>query len=341
MNLKHLYDYRNMCAHPAMNESFELYTPNQETVIALIRNIMESILIKPPIFIKDVVSALTDDLAAKRVIYDHDFDHLKIYLDNKYYNRMTITMKLKTLKALWKFSFISEEPICEENRLINRTALEIIVSEIKDELIKDINENHQYYKVSDNNEIKKHFIVFLSCFPDIYKALDSDIQFQLKKHIENNRALSAIAWFLKDNIEEFYTELSEKKEISGEILDYMYNYAKTNGDISYFLDFSIRYLSESLNFNMADHRWNDAVKPYLKKYNTAQLIRLVDVINSNDQIYNRGSAVTNNSYLAYEIYDRVDSEYDFSKYKNFKYSNTILNRLSNKDYDDEDMDYVL
>lgn len=69
-DLSHLYDDRCFSAHPAVNEDFELYTPNQETVIAHIKNILNGVLIKPPIFIKSVINMLTDDLKDKSAIYE-------------------------------------------------------------------------------------------------------------------------------------------------------------------------------------------------------------------------------------------------------------------------------
>ena len=60
-DISHLYDDRNFSAHPATNENFELYSPSQEVVIAHIKNMLNEILIKPPIFIKNIVDMLTDD----------------------------------------------------------------------------------------------------------------------------------------------------------------------------------------------------------------------------------------------------------------------------------------
>ena len=68
-NLNHLYDHRNFSAHPALNENYELIMPSKETTIAHIKNILNSILIKPPIFIKNITNALTEDLKDKGEMY--------------------------------------------------------------------------------------------------------------------------------------------------------------------------------------------------------------------------------------------------------------------------------
>ena len=82
-NLNHLYDHRNFSAHPALNDSYELISPTKETTVAHIKNILNSILVKPPIFIKNIVTTLTEDLKDKKHLYETEFEKLKVYLNNK------------------------------------------------------------------------------------------------------------------------------------------------------------------------------------------------------------------------------------------------------------------
>lgn len=60
-NLNHLYDYRNFSAHPALNENYELINPKKEITVVFIKSTLTNILIKPPIFIKNVLGMLTED----------------------------------------------------------------------------------------------------------------------------------------------------------------------------------------------------------------------------------------------------------------------------------------
>ena len=82
-NLNHLYDYRNFSAHPALNDNYELIAPSKETTIANIKNILKDILIKPPVFIKNIVNTLTEDLKYKKDLYKNEYSKLVIYLNNK------------------------------------------------------------------------------------------------------------------------------------------------------------------------------------------------------------------------------------------------------------------
>ncbi len=67
-NLLHLKDYRNLSAHPALNNNYELIAPTKEITIAYIINAINDIFSKPPIFIKSVFGLLTDDLDQKNLI---------------------------------------------------------------------------------------------------------------------------------------------------------------------------------------------------------------------------------------------------------------------------------
>lgn len=92
-NLNHLYDHRNFSAHPALNDRYELVSPSKETTIALIKSILENILIKPPIFVKRVTDMLLEDLSEKKSIYQDEPEKLREYLRRKYFDRMSDSMK--------------------------------------------------------------------------------------------------------------------------------------------------------------------------------------------------------------------------------------------------------
>ena len=337
MNLEHLYDFRNMCAHPTVNDTFELYAPNQETVIALIRNTVSTILVKPPVFIKGVIDALTDDLASKREIYEQDREHLKIYLDNKYFSHMTDVMKVKTVKALWRFVFVSEDELCEENRMINRRALEVLIPEIKSDFLRDMATDRQKYQLSDSERNQTFLAVLLARFPEIYKELESEIRFKLDKHIDSIPYLRAIAWFRTNNSKEFFETLSADEPLDKEVFEYIYNHAVESGDRSLFLDYTIRYYNASKNFNMADQRWADAVAPSLDFYSADQLLDLVAAINRNNQIYNRGRAFSANTLLAEVIFERVSGDFDFSKYSNFFFDKERAKKQTIKETESSEM----
>ena len=82
-NIDYLQKHRNLCAHPSLDEDYELFSPNKETVAAHIRNTLEEIFIKPPIFIKEITSLLVEDLSVKKYTYINDYENLSKYLNTK------------------------------------------------------------------------------------------------------------------------------------------------------------------------------------------------------------------------------------------------------------------
>lgn len=162
-NLNHLYDHRNFSAHPALNENYELITPSKETTIAHIKNTLTNILIKPPIFIKNIVDALTEDLKEKRELYYEKRGELVVYLNNKYYSKMPESMKLTTIRALWKFCFyLPENEDCMENLRINRYALSILLESLYGPAIEYIKHNPQLFSVATNGQCIWNLILLVA-----------------------------------------------------------------------------------------------------------------------------------------------------------------------------------
>ena len=161
-NLNHLYDHRNFSAHPALNENYELIAPSRETTIAHIKNVLTDILIKPPIFIKNITHTLTEDLQEKKHIYAQEYGKLSVYLNNKYFFRMSLSMKITVAKTFWKFSFcLPNDENCQKNMLINRRALKILVGTIEREMLNYIRENKQLFSVASDDRCILNLIIFL------------------------------------------------------------------------------------------------------------------------------------------------------------------------------------
>ena len=49
LHLVTLQKHRHLCAHPVLTEGYELYRPNRETARAHIRNMLDGVLVKPPL----------------------------------------------------------------------------------------------------------------------------------------------------------------------------------------------------------------------------------------------------------------------------------------------------
>lgn len=128
-----------------------------------------SVPVKPPIFIKNIVNTLTEDLKGKTELYQNEESKLAVYLNNKYFSKMSKSMKLVTLKAFWKFCFCLPEDVdCQNNLAINRKTLEILVLSFQQEAVEYIKENNHLFFVANNEDCQLNLVIFLSKIPSLY-----------------------------------------------------------------------------------------------------------------------------------------------------------------------------
>lgn len=344
-NLNHLYDHRNFSAHPALNENYELVTPSKETTIANIKNILNNILVKPPIFIKNIVDALTEDLKDKKNIYAGEDDKLSLYLSNKYYSKMSESMKIKTIKAFWKFCFcLPENQECKSNFLINRKALKFLILSYEKETVKYIKENNNLFSVANDEFCQLNLVIFLSEIPSIYDELDSDVKLQLDKIIEKDSRAKAIAWFKYKIVSEHLDYLKSCSTLTLEknAIKRMVLYYSNIGEMSTLIDFFIWYYGQSDCFDSADERFCLVLEPFLDKMSAKQFEQIIENTNSNNQIWNRGLAKTANNKIMQYAKNVLDNDFNYDKYENFYFDKDNINSNKNEEtLGESEDDYAL
>lgn len=336
INLNHLYDHRNFSAHPALNENYELIMPSQETTIANIKNILKDILIKPPIFIKNVIEMLIEDLNGKDSLYKDEYETLSRYLNSKYYNKMPSSMKLTTLKALWKFCFcLPDDENCARNMRINRNALEILVDGFEKEALSYIKENNKNFQVSEDDKCRLFLVSFLGKFPAIYNILDENTNLKIKKLIEYSPDVKFISWFQfktpKEHLQYLQTHVQEFQIIQPKALQLITSHYLEIGEISVLIDFFIEFYGYSPNNDAADNRFAEAIEPCLDKMSASQFARLIKVSNSNSQIYDRRLAYSANNRIVAAAKDVLDPNFDFSLYPLFKHDPRLFIESAEKE----------
>lgn len=340
-HLNHLYDYRNFSAHPALNDDYELLSPSSEIVIACIKNTLRDILTKPPVFLKEVFTLLTDDLNGKIDLYKNNRKELETYLNNRYYSRMPQSMKIKTFKKLWKFCFkLSDNEDCKNNRLINRFALEILVkdSSLNQLLEAEINQNESYYTVDFDEDCIGHLITFLSKQPHLYKCLGDDCKLKIDNQIDKDGTSRAISWFKYDSLKLHIDHLKKyKRNINSNAVPYIINHYETNGELAILIDFLILLYGNSGSYDTADIRFDNMIEPLLSKMSRDQIIRIIEASNQNNQIYNRRYSYSANTTIVKNSIDTLGKDFDFSKYSRFKFDESVLEDSSEQDDADDDL----
>lgn len=324
-NLEILYRYRNFSAHPAMNDSFELIAPSQEMTIALIKNTYRDILAKPPIFIKSIVETLTEDLKTKNEIYRDSYNELKRYLNNKYFDRMTNSMKLSTLKAFWKFCFnMPDDENCKNNLAINRKALLVLIEGFEREAVNHIKDNNSNYSVATDKKCINNLIILLSECPTIYDVLNDDVKIHIEKQVESNIELKVLCWFKFKNLDDYlkYVESDNCFDTikNVDLVARVVKHFEYHGEESSLLDCFIETYGKSCRFDDANENYKVLIAPYLGKMNKKHFERLIVVSNENSQIYERRSSkYANDEILKYGL-KLLPEDFDFDEYPNFAHS---------------------
>lgn len=346
-NLNHLYDHRNFSAHPAINDNFELVSPTKETVIACIKNTLKDILVKPPVFIKNVVEMLTEDIKGKIDLYDNARNELETFLNNRYYSRMSSKMKISTFKALWKFCFkISDNTECANNRRINRLTLQVLTKDIvlQKEIEAEMKSNGEYYTVAyDNEDCINNLIEFLSVFPQLYKCLNSNTQLIIERQVEKNDFCKILCWFKFSSLQEHISylascsDLSVKKQCVNTLrsVSLLIDYYKENGELHSLIDFIIDFYGNSQAYDTANAGFDVLVEPVLPNVDYAQAVRLIEVSNENTQIYQRWNSYRDNTEIVRQLKNRLGSDFDYSKYKHFGFDKSVLAESASEDEEKE------
>ena len=341
--INHLFEYRNFSAHPALNMNYELISQNQETVIACIKNVLQSILTKPPILVSNVVLTVAKDLADRKDIFV-DNNSLNKYLHSKYLSKLDEKSKLRLFKEFWKFCFmLSEDEDCADNRGILRRTLEILTQDIESLLPSYLNENQNAFNVAHDEVCVKHLIIYLSSCPIVYTYLNNTIKLEIDSLLENCPNYLLISWFKYSSFSQHVSAFSSSKtydyDIIASFLNRLYSYCCLQGNADSLLEAFIKFYGDSPRYKETRFRFESFIEPYLDAFQKHHLEKLIKVSNDNDQIYEYDYIKSCNNKVIKQCKDLIDDSIDFSEFSNFKFDSSILD--NNKSGDDEESYFEL
>lgn len=330
VNIQQLKQHRNLSAHPVLNELDILFKPNQETVRAHMRNILEGVLLKSPILSNEIIGQFIEDIAnVKETLIDKI--SLEKYLTAKYFKYFNLDLEKKVLKTLWKFVFKINEPECVINREVNFNVLEIMINRRRLEMIGFIEEEKNYFSdIADNKQNITYLIKLLALYRPIFEVLEDHAEVLILKYIDTDISMYINSPFLSETIEEHFETIERKLlhsnsyggtyGLSLKDSNNLYTLAKENQVIERFLELTILNFSRSHNFNSADERFENAIFPFLENYKHDDFMTLLEVVNTNSQIHSRGRAVRDNKQIKMHS-DKVlgnDFEYE-DTFPNFEF----------------------
>ncbi len=321
-NLQNLLKNRHLSAHPVLSQADLLFRPNRETVRALIRNTLEGVLLKPPILGKKIVTEFVADLAARQdsLVDDHS---LKRYLDARYLKNLLPTIENYLFRELWKFVFQLTNSDTNKNRDINFRSLKIIYARRKNELKEYIQEHKEFFSKVVKEEPLKYLVDFLSDNPSIYGFLKDDARILIKNSVESDIDLYAIAIFLKNDVKEHLEEMGKRiidkeEEISDDSWIKIRKIAEEYNHIDLVLDIAVKRYGNSDTYMSAYKLFETFIEPILEVFDKEHLLKLLDVIESNKQIWN-GTYASEDHVKVKKRGDQIlGLQFDYSNYPHFK-----------------------
>lgn len=338
-NIRHLKQHRHLSAHPVLDELDILFMPTKENARAHIRNMLEGLLIKSPIFSKDIFDFFMEDIADNQKNFPaNETDKLDKYLETKYFIHFNKALEEKVFKALWKFVFRKEDEDGEQfkvNREINFRVLELMYKRNRIELASLIKENASYYsQISGSDATIKKLIRFLTKYEDVFNLLEDHSKQLLTDNIHLQNEFIIESHFLSDSPVEHFSLLSEKfhKENNGyvpfklkhvftvdeiEILEWI---ATEHDCMEEFLTLMVTHYAYSGSFYEADTTFSICIAPFLEKFNKQHFVSLLEGINKNNQIFNRNAARGDNTKIKEYIDDKFGDDIDYQMYNNFEYN---------------------
>ncbi|OMF01214.1 hypothetical protein BK124_00615 [Paenibacillus amylolyticus] len=337
-NLKHLRKHRHLCAHPVLDQADVLFSPNDETVLAHIKNMIEGViskgaLLKSNIFV-DMVTSLEND---KKYLTSEPV--LSRYVESKYLKHFSFELEKKVFKSLWRVVFKLDDDSCERNRDINFKVLKIMMDRNTENLKSLISEEPVYFsQINDDSKIISYISRFLFNYSDVFSKLEAHAQELLRSHTLTDESKIIKAYYLSKTAPDHFKHLSKRyhhieynqfgakysivnHSFRKEDIVALKEIAKRTQSFYDFYSLMIEHYSYSTNFDTASSIFDECITPFLEKFDENLMLQLLDGFNKNDQIYTSFRRFA--KYESKMIKKHADlvlvKDFDYKQYPNFNF----------------------
>lgn len=291
VNIDTLKSHRNLCAHPVLNSEDILYSPNKETARAHIRNMLEGVLVKPPMYSKQVIQMFIENLPEDYKSF-HTDEEFERYIEHRYFRLFNKPMFISLFRTLWKFVFKLNNDDCNKNRSVNFQILNMIFKKHRDTILQAARDEKVYYsQVEFEKEQFRYLVEFLADAPQIYSDFTEDALIKFNVEIKKISSNYIKAWYINNTIEKHLDVLNQqteegKRSLHRGSLKFLRNYISTSANEKKFCHILITYFSQANSFNDVDYRYTQVITPFLRDFKKEHLDRLLDLFNSSPQFYN-------------------------------------------------------
>ncbi|MGA5680825.1 hypothetical protein ACPCHR_24490 [Bacillus bombysepticus] len=300
-HIETLKKYRNLSAHPVLNSMDILYRPNKEQAESLIKNLLEGLLIKHPLFTKNVFVPFMEEVERIKNDFSNK-EKLGIYLESKFFVHFNKDLTEYMFKNLWKLVFKNNGDREKNNRQVNYDVLLIMYKKYEDILIEFIRKESAFFSdFLDEKVIISKLVDFLSKYEEVYSLLKPHSQEELKNRVKEEQDWKVRAIFLSNSLKDHFEYINSSIHLNSysrynqpyiqtyllkvQDIAILKELAERDGVVTEFYDLMIRHYYHSGSFDAADVVFDRCIRPFYEEFNKEQFENLLCEINSNPQCY--------------------------------------------------------
>lgn len=318
IHIEALRNERNLCAHPVLKYSSELFTPSKEAVYGHIINSLTDVLTKSPLHgNKNMFDNLIIDIEKNSTSF-LNYRDLGKYLNSKYFNSiLNNEEEYRILKKLWKLVFKLTDDRCNKNRKINRWAMYNIILRNRlyiEQRIKDDIKVLESQLTLDNKDTMKSIVRFLNISPATYRCFSPDT-IQILNDKLNKYHLDNISLFKTDDIGTYILELGT---IGVSDSNYIISYLTETDNTQLINQFAVNQFLGSRSYDEADSYFDEIISLRIATLSDKLIFELLDGCNSNGQIWYRRKSRESNIIIRDEI-DKRELDVNWDKYPNLRF----------------------
>ena len=317
-NIKSLQEHRHLSAHPTLKRGVSLYSPNRDTVKSHMVNMLEGVLVKPPIFSKSIFRNFIIDVEETGGKFA-TVEDLEKYLYSRYLKNLSSAIVNDIFRRIWKLVFFVRNERCDKNRDINIKVLKVLYRRNEKEVKEYLRKEPDLFVFNIGDKVLFEYLVnFLYGAPGLFECFSESAQLLMRNVIVKNDNLHIVSWFIYDDVNKYIDNVEQlipncnTFSIVKYFIFLFYNYSK-----DYVVQVSIKLYTESSNFDQADTFFVACVNPSLKFYCYDNFVTLLTGIEENSQCYLRKRASADHKLIKESCDKAVGSRIDYNRFPKF------------------------
>ncbi len=348
--INHLKEIRNQCAHPAIDNNDELFSPNRYETDALISRMLDEVLTIPAMFTNKITDYITEQIAKISGYSEFNWKN-RAQLSktfNKYFKRMNDKVYIKVFKDMWRLTFLVSNEDCEKNRFANTIFIDIMLSERHTLILDELKIEKDFFnKVSNDSKIIKFLCVLIYRNNYLLTFFDDFTMSLIKSSKYTALDIQLYAWFAFDSIEEYIDNLvanTKLHSMSSIIIDHYKNDQVFEQYKERYRKGLIDIYLKSSDFEVADKNFDNFIYPVCKDFSKDEVLYLISNSETNPQLTRRYGYLNNiHKSKLLELIDNVkitdDDVKQYIHFNNFYKKRNDSGEQVNTEIDDDDLPF--